>query len=420
MSLARACSRLCILLLTLSALIAIGCDQKHPPVVATPPPIVMVAPPVERPVTDHQVFTARTAAVESVDIKPRVTGYLMDILFKDGDLVKKGAVLFQIDDRPYKATLDQAVASLDFAKAALVKNQADYDIGLAVQKQSKGAISEQELTKRLGARDESTASVEKANAAIESAKLYYGWCKVTSPLDGRINRHFVDKGNLVSQDVTTLTNIVSIKPTWAYFDVDQNTALRVQQLVKEGKLKSAREGEPPVQMGLGAGEVFPIPGSIDFISNQLDPATGSIRVRARFENEDGSLLAGLFARMQVPTSAEHPALLVADQAIGTNQQQRFILVVNDQSVVEYREVDVGQLQADGLREVLRDRTIVEPGPAGKEVTKKVPVLKAGDRVIVNGLQRVRPGVKVDPKPVSMLTLLSESPGTEKKSATAPK
>src|SRR5262249_55803714 len=159
------------------------------------------------------------------------TGYLTKILFKDGDDVKDGQVLFQIDDRPYKAALDQAKAALDFNKAALGKNQANYDIGLAVAKQQKGAISEQELTKRLGARDESKAGVEQAEAALENAQLNYDWCKVTSPITGRANTHFVDIGNIVTKDTTTLTNLVSLKPMWAYFDVDQRTALHVQQLV---------------------------------------------------------------------------------------------------------------------------------------------------------------------------------------------
>jgi len=412
-----------VLLLTILALVAAGCDEKHPHAVETPPPVVEVAQPVERTVSDYQVFTARTQAVQSVDVKARVTGYLTRINFKDGDLVKEGDVLFQIDDRPYKAALDQAKgtleaakASLDVAKAALVKNQADYDIGLNVQKQDKGAISEQEITRRLGARDEAKASVAQANGsiaqatgALENAQLNYDWCKVTAPVGGRATRHLVDVGNMVNQNATTLVNVVSLKPMWAYINVDQNTARRVQALVREGKIKSFREGEVPVDMGVSVGseQSFPIAGAIDYVSNQLDPNTGTIQVRSVFPNENEALIAGAFARIRVPLTAPHPALLVNDRAIGTDQGQKFVLVVNDKDEVEYRPVEVGQLH-DGLREVLRFRTITEAGADGKDVTKQVEILEATDRLIVNGLQRVRPGDKVDPRPVNMQTLLSKS------------
>jgi RND family efflux transporter MFP subunit len=381
-----------------------GCAQKHPSLVDTPPPAVMVSKPVQRTVTDYQVFTARTQAELSVDVKARVTGYLEKLLFKDGDEVQKGAVLFQIDDRPYKATLDQAKASLAFAQAALVKAQADYDIGLNVRKGDKGAISEQEITRRLGARDEATASVSQAKAALEQAQLNYDWCKVTAPISGRANQHFVDVGNVITKDVTTLTNMVSLKPIWAYINVDQNTVLNVQKLVAEGKIKRARESKIPADLGLATDKGFPFAGRIDFISNQVDPNTGTLRVRAVYPNEDGSLSAGLFARVRIPIGASHEALLVTDRAVGTNQGQKFILVVNDKNEVEYREVQVGQLH-DELREIHRFRTIVEPGPDGNDVTKQVEVLKPSDRVIVEGLQRVRPGMTVDPKLVDMQTLL---------------
>jgi RND family efflux transporter MFP subunit len=390
-----------------------GCDEKHPAVVGTPPLFVEVSNPIEREVTDFQVFTARTQAVQSVDVKARVTGYLTKILFTDGDNVKEGQVLFQIDDRPYKAALDLAVANLEFAKASLIKTQADYDIGLDVQKRDPGAISQQEVVKRLGSRDESRASVDKAKADLENAQLNFDWCKVTSPLSGRANRHFIDVGNVVSKDVTTLTNVVSLKPTWAYFDVDQNTVLAVQQLVAEGKVKVARDSKIPVDMGLSNSSGFPFKGTIDFISNQVDPNTGTLRCRATYPNEDGMLSAGLFARIRVPISATHKGLLVADRAIGVDQGANYILVVSAKNEVEYRPVAVGQLH-DGLREVLALREVLEPGPGGQDVKKKVEVLKVSDRVMVDGLQRVRPGATVEPKLVDMATFLSESgPGPQK-------
>jgi RND family efflux transporter MFP subunit len=405
------------ILLAAMTLFAVGCD-KHPAVVHLPPPVVEIAPPIERTVTDYQVFTARTQAVQSVELKARVLGYLTHIHFKDGAMVNEGDVLFQIDDRPYKAALDQAKASLDLAKAAVVKAQAEYDIALDVQKQDKGAISLAQVTSRLGARDEAKANVEVAKANLENAQLNYNWCKVTTPISGRATRHLVDVGNVVSQNVTVLVNVVSVKPIWAYIYVDQNTAQQVQALVKEGKFEGFGSGKVPAKMSVGVGSdgTFPIDGHIDYTSPELDPSTGTVQVRAEFPNKHETLVAGVFGRIQVPVSAPHSALLVADLAIGTNQGQKFILVVDDKDMVEYRPVDVGQLH-DGLREVKRFLTKTEPGPDGKDVIKKVEVLKSTDRVIVNGLQRARPGDKVEPKLVDMETLLPEKKSA---SASAPK
>lgn len=383
-----------------------GCTERRPKAVAVPPTVVMASKPVVSKVTDYQIFTARTQAVESVDVKARVTGYLKKITFDDGAVVKKDQVLFEIDDRPYKAALDQAKASLEFANASLVKAQADYDIGLAVQKQSPGAISQQDLAKRLGNRDEAKASIDQAKASLETAELNYGWCKVTSPISGLANSHFVDVGNIVSKDVTTLTNVVSQKPIWANFYVDENTSLLYQKLVAEGKAKGPRDTEFPVQMALENSQGFPFAGKVDFISNQLDPTTGSIRVRAVFPNDvkDTMIGIGMFGRIKVPMGEAHTALLVNDRAIGSDQAQSFILVLSDKNEVEYRIVEVGQVQ-DGLREVLAYRTITETDAKGKETTKKVEVLKATDSIIVDGLQRVRPGMTVDPRLVDMRTLL---------------
>jgi RND family efflux transporter MFP subunit len=394
---------------------ALGCDEKHPEIVATPPAVVDAAVPIEREVTDYQVFTARTQAVESVDIKARVTGYLTGIHFNDGDIVQKDQVLFQIDNRPYKASLDLAKANLELAKAALIKDQADYDIALSVQKRDKSAISQQEVVKRLGTRDEAQASVDKAKADLEKAQLYYDWCKVASPLTGRANRHFLDIGNLVTQDSTTLTNIVSLKPVWAYIDVDQNTVLTVQQLVAEGKIKKVRKSKVPADMGLANSSGFPFQGYIDFISNQVDPNTGTLRVRAVYPNDDLALGAGFFARVRLPVGSSHKALLVTDRAVGTDQGQKFILVLNAKNEVEYRAVDVGQV-FDGLREIKPFREISEQGPDGKDTTKKVEVLKSTDRVIVEGLMRVRAGMTAEPRMVDMVTLLGEPASSKSTSA----
>lgn len=384
-----------------------GCEQKHPDLVATPPPIVEVARPVERTVTDYEIFTARTEAVQSVELKARVTGYLTRILFKDGEEVKEGDVLFEIDQRPYKAALDQAKATLKYTEAALVEAQAEYEIGLAVQKQAVGAISEQQIVKRRGMRDEASASIDRAKANLETAQLNFDWCKVTAPFAGRTGRHLVDIGGLVTQDATSLVSLVSIRPIWAYFDVDARSAAHYRDLVLKGEVPSARKAEIPVSLGFASLTEFPLTGFTDFVSNQLDPNTGSIRLRAVFPNENGVLDGGMFGRIKVPTSAPHPGLLVVESAVGTNQGERYVLVVDDKDEVEYRVVQVGQAH-DGLREVQRFREVTETGPDGKGVSRKVEMLKATDRVIVDGLQRVRPGVKVTPRLVNMVTLLPEA------------
>jgi len=393
----------------------VGCSGNHTPTVAIPTPIVEVAHPIEREVTDYQTFTARTQAVQSIDIKARVTGFITAIKFKDGGDVEANQVLFEIDDRPYKATLDKAKGDVEVAKASLVKEQAFYDIGLGVQKQNPMAISEQELERRKGGRDEAAGTVKQALASQETAQLNYDWCKVRSPIAGRINRHFMDVGDLISENITLLTNVVSLRPMWSYFDVDQNSAERYQAAIREGKVASARSGLVPVQMALGADTAFNIAGSVDFVSNQLDPGTGSIRLRGVFPNEDSKLIAGLFARVRVPVSSPHSALLVSDRAIGTGQGQRYVMVINDKDEAEYRVVQVGQMHGE-LREVYRTRKIVESDGAAADTTKEVEVLKATDRLIVNGLQRVRPGDKVEPKLVDMNTLLDakKTPAPPKK------
>jgi RND family efflux transporter MFP subunit len=411
MQLARTGCKLVGLLFAVAVLAAVGCGDKNPNPVKTPPTIVQVAQPIEREVTDYQLFTARTQAVESVDVKARVTGYLTEIKFKDGDEIKKDQVLFVIDKRPYKNDLDLAEADVKYADASAKTAKDLYDIGLAVQKQEKGAISQQELARRRDSWEQTLAAIEQAKAKLDQAKLNYGWCEVTSPLDGRAARHLIDVGNIVTKDMSTLTNIVSLKPTWAYIEVDENTALRVQKLVKEGKFKSARTNAIPVQMALTDSKGFPFNGHVDYVGNQVDPNTGTIQVRAVFPNEDGLLSAGLFGRIKVPVGEEHKALLVNDQAVGTNQDQKFVLVVNDKNVVEYRPVDVGQL-FNGLREVNRTLTVLESAPDGTQTSRQVEVLKPTDRIIVDGLQRVRPEMTVEWRPVDMETLMANPKSSE--------
>jgi len=381
----------------------VGCRDHELKPIQLPEPTVEVSPPVQRDVCDYQVLTARTQATQSVDVRPRVSGYLTKIDFTDGEDVKEGQVLFEIDDRPYAAALEQAKGQLEVAQATLLRTQAELDIGLDTQRNNPGAISKQDLTRRRGARDEAAGSLEVARGALAQAELNFGWCKVTAPISGRTDRHFVDVGNLITQGETTLTNIVSLKPIWAYFDVDENTALRVQNLVAEGKIKSARTSEVPVSMALGDSASYSFDGVVDFVSNQLDPNTGSIRCRAIFPNDSRTLVAGMFGRVRVPVSALHKALLIRESAIGTQQGEHFVLVVNNHDVVEQRVVNVGSVH-DGLREVMATRLIVPDDAAGAPAFKETVVLAPTDRIIVNGLQHARSGMKVRPLAVDMLTL----------------
>jgi len=204
-----------------------GCRKHEVKPVELPPPVVEAALPIEREVTDFQVFTARTQATQSVEVRPRVTGYLTKIDFKDGEEVAADRVLFEIDDRPYVAAVEQAKGLLELATAALMRAQAELDIGLQTQRNSPGAVSKLDLARRQGSRDDAAGSVETAKGALDQEELNLGSCKVTAPIAGRTDRHFVDVGSLITQNTATLTNIVSLKPIWAYFDVDENTVLRV-------------------------------------------------------------------------------------------------------------------------------------------------------------------------------------------------
>jgi multidrug efflux system membrane fusion protein len=308
--------------------------------------------------------------------------------FKEGSVVKTDDVLFEIDDRPYKAALDLAKATLQVAKASLVKTQADYDIGLNVQKQSAGAISQQELNKRLGARDEALGNVERAKADLENADLNFNWCKVKSPIDGQVGRYQFTLGNLVNQNQTVLTTVVSQDPMYVYFDVDENNMLDIlRKLVLPSKVDIMREkGGVPVLMGLEDETGFPHKGYVNFSNNIVDPNTGTITLRGEFQNPGNAvgkrlLRPGMFVRVRLPLGKPHPALLVADQAIGTDQNNKYLLIVDDKDTVQNVRITPGPLQDDGLR--------------------VIDGIKADQWIIVEGLQLVRAGMKVDPKQVPM-------------------
>jgi membrane fusion protein, multidrug efflux system len=364
-----------------AGLCAIGCS--HGPEAAPPSaPTVTVAVPLERTVQDFKDFTGRTDAVETVSVRARVSGYITKIPFKEGTEVKKGDVLFEIDVRPYKAVLDQATGQLEQAKAAATLAEANYKRAKELANQRVSAISKQDLDTSASQYATSKGQLETAQANVDSAQLNVDFCTVRAAIDGRVSRYLITVGNLVSQDQTVLTTIVSQDPMYAYFDVDEQTLLQVQQLIREGRMKSARtSSDVPVLMELSDEQGFPHRGSINFVDNRVDPATGTLQVRGLFNNPivKGSrmLSPGLFVRTRVFLGEPYQALLIPQDAVVSDQGQDSVYLVNAQDEVENRKVNLGQLH-EGLRAVMHG-------------------LAANERIIIRGLQRVRPGAKVRPK-----------------------
>ncbi len=349
---------------------------------APAPPAVMVSAPIERDVTDYADFTARTAAVEAVGVRARVWGYLVKVTFTEGALVKKGDVLFEIDPRTYQVALAQAEGNLASLDARL--KRLDADLGRAQQLVGR-AMSREEYDRIAGDRGETAASIRAAQAAVDRAKLDLAFTKVTAPVSGRVSRTLVTVGNLVQSGDqsggTLLTTIVSVDPMYAYFDIDEHMVLRVRPFVREGKADAPRDGGVPVWLGLANEDGHPHRGTIDFVDNQVNPSTGTMRLRGVFPNKDQVLAPGMFARVRVPIGRPHTALLVSERALDTDQGQKILYVVTEQNAVAARPVRVGALH-DGLR-------VIEDG------------VRPGEHVIVNGLQRVRPGVTVAPQLVEM-------------------
>jgi RND family efflux transporter MFP subunit len=349
---------------------------------APPAPQVSVAQVLEKRVKDWDEFTGRLQAVETVEIRPRVSGYIDKLAFTEGSLVKRGALLFVIDPRPYQAEYDRAAADLK-------RNQTALDLGqielTRVQRlKDSGAVSQEELDQRKSAVAQTEANVAGSKAALESAALNLNFTKVTSPIDGRVSRAEVTRGNLVTGGInggTLLTSVVSMDPIYLYFDGDEQSYLRYSQMARSGERPSSRESGNPVNVGLANEEGFPHPGTMDFVDNQLNPQTGTIRGRAVLQNKDGQFTPGMFARLQLLGSGEYSAILIDDRAVNTDQSQKYVFVLGADNKIEYRKVKLGRV-IDGLR-------VVREG------------LKAGDVIVVSGAQRVHPGVAVTPERVTM-------------------
>jgi RND family efflux transporter MFP subunit len=370
----------------LLAVAAAGACGRETKVAAPPAPEVSVSQPVEEPVQETLEFTGRTSAIDSVEVRARVTGYIAKVHFTDGSLVKAGDVLFEIDPREYQAAVLRAEGQVARLRAQLARAEAEVARNLALR--PSGAASARELERSIAEKGAAEGELKTTLAQLETARLDLEFTRVTAPGAGRASRAEVTRGNLVVVGVAggpLLTTIVSLDPMYVDFDADERALLRLRKatILRDGASapEDIRAAQLPVFVALADETDFRHRGTVDFVDNRVDPSTGTIRVRAVLPNADRLLTPGLFVRVRMPVSEPRPALLVTDRAIGTDQDRKYVLVVNDRNVVEYRPVKLAGLH-DGLRAVADG-------------------LAPGEWVIVNGLQRVRPGVTVVPQEVGM-------------------
>ncbi|MEF9966066.1 MAG: efflux RND transporter periplasmic adaptor subunit [Comamonas sp.] len=349
---------------------------------AAPPAMpVSVAQVLQKDVQLWDEFSGRLEAVQRVDVRPRVAGALQAVHFKEGALVKAGDLLFTVDPAPFAVEVDRAEAQVVAAKARMGYSQSEAE--RAARLWEERAIAQKELDERTNARREADANLRAAQAALQTAKLNLGYTQVRAPVAGRMGRIDVTVGNLVSAGAgaPVLTTLVSVNPMYASFDADEQIVTSALQGLRQGKSARALIESIPVQMGVGTSGATPYAGHLQLIDNQVDARSGTVRVRAVFDNADGALMAGQFARVRMGQPHSQQALLINERAVGTDQSKKFVLVVGEDNKAEYREVQLGA-PFEGLR-------LVTSG------------LKAGERIVVNGLQRVRPGAVVAPQDVPM-------------------
>jgi membrane fusion protein, multidrug efflux system len=334
---------------------------------------VDVATVVSKTITDYQNYSGRLEAVDKVEIRPLVPGTIVAVHFADGALVKKGDPLFTIDPRPYVAQVDQAAAQLAAAQAR--NGYTSTDAARAERLLADNAIAKRDYDEKQNASHEAAANLKAAQAALETAKINLTYTQIVAPVSGRVSRAEMTVGNIVStgSSAPLLTTLVSVSPIYASFDVDEQTYLRY--------LSRDSRASVPVSLGLANEDGFSREGKVASVDNQLDTGSGTIRVRARFDNVDGSLVPGLYARIKVGGGTPHPAVLIDDAAIGTDQDKKFVMVVDPDNHVQYREVTLGTL-SEGLRVIVKG-------------------LQPGERIVVNGLQRVRPNDVVKANSVAM-------------------
>jgi RND family efflux transporter MFP subunit len=364
----------------LAVVLLAGCGGEKK-AVELPPPVVTVTAVEQREVKDWDEYTGRLAPLGTVEVRPKVSGYLTEVKFEDGDMVKKGQVLFVIDPRPYQADQDRAQGEYDQADSSLKLATAEYD--RAKQLREKGATSAGDFDKTSASFLKAQGALLTARAALESARLDLEFCRITSPIDGHASLANITVGNLVSPQIEKpLTTIVSMNPVYAYADVDERSLLRYVRYYYA--FKKVRPGDEdkvklPIQLSLQDEKDFPHTGYIDFLDNKVDPETGTIRIRGVFDFENGLLGPGLFVNLRIPAGEPYQAVLVPQRSVTSTQGEKFVVVIGQDNVAAFRPVELGTLNA------------------GMQVIRKG--LAAGERVVVDGLLKVRPGEKVDPKPL---------------------
>jgi RND family efflux transporter MFP subunit len=361
-----------------------GCGQGQSAVPsAPPPPPVSVAAVIAKQVNEWDEFTGRIEAIEKVEIRPRVSGYIDRIAFREGSEVNKGDLLFEIDARPFQAELNRVEAEL--ARARSQSELAQSQLRRSEQLLQQNFISQQAYDDRASASREASANMKAIEAAVANARLNVDYTKVRAPVAGRVGRAEVTVGNLVTglggPNATLLTTLVSLDPIYAYFEGDEQVYLKYGELARTSARPSSRTTRNPIYLGLANEQGHPHKGYVDFVDNQLNTQTGTIRARAVFDNKDRIFTPGLFARLKLIGSGTYDAILIDDRAIGSDQSRKFVLVVGADNKATYREVKLGPM-VDNLR-------VVRQG------------LQAGEVIVVNGIQRVRPGQPVTPQTVPM-------------------
>lgn len=338
---------------------------------------VSIAEVIEQPINEWDEFTGRLEAPESVEVRPRVSGYIDRVAFDEGSLVNKGDLLFQIDPRPFEAEVKRLRAQLQQARASQTRAANEARRGERLRQSN--AISAELADARASAATEAQAAVAATQAELENAQLNLSFTRITSPIDGRVSRAEITEGNLVGAGQSLLTTVVSTDKVYAYFDADERVFLKYIELAR--KAGSDARGASPVYLGLSSESGHPHAGQLDFLDNQVNPRTGTIRGRAVFDNRDGRFTPGLYARLKLVGSSTYPAALIKDEAVGTDLGKKFVLVLGEGNTVNYRAIELGP-KLEGLR-------IVRQG------------LSKGEKIVVNGLQRAMPGSAVDPQSVPM-------------------
>jgi RND family efflux transporter MFP subunit len=358
-------------------MLAVSCSRSAPHQ-QPPPPAVTVAPVAQQELVEWDEFTGRAEPVESVEVRPRVSGYIQEIRFQSGQMVKKGDVLFVIDPRWHQAAFNNLQAEADRARIQLenAKREADRAEHLLANK----AISTEESDARMARFHEAESAALAAQAACDSAKLDLDYTQVRAPIDGRVSRAYLTVGNYVSGvagGASLLTTIVSVNPVYVYADIDEDSLLRFNNLFHDKKIETNSDGRIPVELKLADETVFAHKGYIESFDNRVDANTGSIMLRSVFANDDGRIVPGLFARIRVPLSDRHPAMLVPERAVGTDQAQKYVLTLTSSNTVAYHSVQLG------------------PSVGGNRIVRSG--LSTGDKIIVNGMERIRPGMPVIPQ-----------------------